>query len=165
MCPAAAPAGFAAWWAAYPGPRTRKKAKPLVAKKYAAAAARVGEDRLAAALAWWSRQVDWTKDGGQYVCAPLVWLNQELWDAAPEDDRPAACLAVAVKQFIGQPWYGLWSRSFEGFQDGDRCRLLLQQQQERGWRPDEDAFYRALDADDVAGAMAALWAGRIEVAS
>lgn len=161
----AEPAGFAEFWEAFPKRRRTERAKS--AKLWARITAKVEPAVILAGLARWNASKDWAKDGGEFTPMPATWLNGRRWEDDPEPDQanPAACLATAVRQFVGQPWYGLWSRSFDGFQDGDRARLLLQQQQERGWRPDEDAFYRALDADDVAGAMAVLWDGRIEVAS
>ena len=32
-------------------------------------------------LSRWRLSRDWTDDGGAYVCAPLVWLNNERWTA------------------------------------------------------------------------------------
>ena len=29
----------------------------------------------------WRKSRDWSEDGGAYICAPLVWLNNERWDA------------------------------------------------------------------------------------
>ena len=31
----------------------------------------------------WKESYDWNKDDGQFVCAPLVWLNNERWEATP----------------------------------------------------------------------------------
>jgi len=40
---------------------------------------------------WLKTTADWLKDGGAYIPAPLVYLNQQRWDGAeiPEFDAPS----------------------------------------------------------------------------
>jgi len=75
---------FAGFWEAYPGPRKQDKKKCLAKfAKYL----READDAVAlfnkvmAGLDKWKATDTWTKDDGRFVCAPLVWLNNERWDA------------------------------------------------------------------------------------
>lgn len=75
---------FVAWWQAYPG--IRKQDKRKCADKFARVLRKSGDavslfNRIMDGLDKWKRCETWTKDGGRYVCAPLVWLNNERWEA------------------------------------------------------------------------------------
>ena len=39
-------------------------------------------ERVIAAVEWFKGTTDWTKEAGQYIPAPLVWLRQRRWEAA-----------------------------------------------------------------------------------
>ena len=75
--------GFAAFWLAWPtGDRKQAKGKCLEAWKKAGA-----EPHAALVLAHVERMKAsplWTKDGGQFVPAPLVYLNQRRWEGAED---------------------------------------------------------------------------------
>lgn len=75
---------FDAWWKAYPGPRKQDKRK--CAEKFARILRKSGDavslfNRIMGGLEKWKRCETWTRDGGRFVCAPLVWLNNERWEA------------------------------------------------------------------------------------
>ena len=75
---------FDAWWKAYPG--IRKQDKRKCADKFARILRKSGDavsmfNRIMGGLDKWRRCETWTHDGGRYICAPLVWLNNERWDA------------------------------------------------------------------------------------
>jgi len=76
---------FVAFWDAYPGPRKQDKKKVRVKfEKIIGTNPDKGVsmfNKIMNGLAKWKTTDTWTKDGGQYVCAPLVWLNNERWDA------------------------------------------------------------------------------------
>lgn len=76
--------GFAAFWQTWPsGDRKQAKGKCLEAWKKAGA-----EPQAALVLAHVERMkssVLWTKDGGQFVPAPLVYLGQRRWEGANDD--------------------------------------------------------------------------------
>lgn len=76
---------FAAFWNAYPG--LRKQDKKKVRAKFEKIIGTNPDkavsmfNKIMNGLAKWKTTDTWTKDGGQYVCTPLVWLNNERWDA------------------------------------------------------------------------------------
>lgn len=75
--------GFAAFWAAWP-PSDRKQAKGECLKAWKKAGA---EPQAALVVAHVERMKSsslWTRDGGQYVPAPLVYLNQRRWEGAED---------------------------------------------------------------------------------
>jgi uncharacterized protein YdaU (DUF1376 family) len=74
------PAGFDAFWQAYP----RKQAKTQAAKAFA----RLRADdtllaRMLSAIAQQAATEQWTKDGGQFIPMPASWLNGGRWEDAP----------------------------------------------------------------------------------
>ena len=75
---------FERFWTAYPGPRKTDKRK--CREKFAAILRESGEPdamlrRMLDGIDRWRKSRDWSEDGGAYICAPLVWLNNERWDA------------------------------------------------------------------------------------
>lgn len=78
---------FSAWWDAYPG--TRKDAKSRVYTKWQALLKRgdVRTEDLFMGLLRWINSEEWQKDCGQFICAPLVWLNKERWMTEPKPGR------------------------------------------------------------------------------
>ena len=78
--------GFAAFWQAWPsGDRKQAKGKCLEAWKKAGA-----EPQAALVLAHVEHMKAselWTKERGQYVPAPLVYLHQARWEGANDDAR------------------------------------------------------------------------------
>lgn len=81
--------GFDAFWKAWPS-STRKAAKAQCLEKWqgkglASIAATVIEHVAAMA-----KSEQWTKDKGQFVPAPLVYLNQARWEAPTEAQAVAA---------------------------------------------------------------------------
>lgn len=83
---------FAAFWEAYPGPRRRDRARceakwnSLTADHRARALDALGRD---------ARSSDWTKQNGQFIPAPLVWLNRKRW---LDDD--ASSPAVSARALV-----------------------------------------------------------------
>jgi hypothetical protein len=75
------PAGFADFWAAWPtSDRKQAKGKCLAAWKKAHAE-RVAADVLAHVKRMKASEA-WTKQGGQFIPAPLVYLNDRRWEGA-----------------------------------------------------------------------------------
>ena len=71
--------GFCKFWDMYPG--VRRRAKPACWRKWQT----IKPDdemikQILRALKACSETWEWKKDGGQYVPAPLVWLNQGRWE-------------------------------------------------------------------------------------
>ena len=75
---------FAAFWEAYPGPRKVDKRK--CGEKFARIL-RGSKDPvkmfngILAGIDRWKKTDTWHKDDGRFICAPLVWLNNERWEA------------------------------------------------------------------------------------
>jgi hypothetical protein len=80
---------FSAFWQAWPSHK-RKVARSQCAAKWETKGCDAFADAVMAALARAVRSEDWTKEGGKYIPAPLVWLNQDRWEAPAAEDQPSA---------------------------------------------------------------------------
>lgn len=88
--------GFDLFWQTWPKNTqtyTRKGAKAACLKVWAARHHETQADTIIAHVRWLSTTADWLKDGGAYIPAPLVYLNQQRWDGA-EIPRPAEALEI-----------------------------------------------------------------------
>lgn len=81
--PAAAGGSFGAFWAAWPRHR-RKADRPKCEKQWASARLDEHAGAIMAALAAFKTSPDWTKEGGQYIPAPIVWLRGQRWEVPLE---------------------------------------------------------------------------------
>lgn len=78
--------GFAAFWLAWPtGDRKQAKGKCFEAWKKAGAEPHAA--LIVAHVERMKRSTHWTKDDGQFVPAPLVYLNQRRWEGT-SDEQP-----------------------------------------------------------------------------
>jgi hypothetical protein len=96
--------GFNEFWQAYPsGPR--KVAKKQCLDRWARLECAESASHILAHVEWMKTQPDWVKDGGAFVCAPMVYLNQQRWlDWTPEPERPKKPDALAeIKAHKGAP--------------------------------------------------------------
>jgi len=96
--------GFPEWWKAYPsGPR--KVAKQQCLDRWARFDCASSATLILQHTEWLKTQPDWTKDGGTFVCAPLVYLNQRRWldwtPPAPKQDATKATQQMLDNQFKG----------------------------------------------------------------
>lgn len=85
------PAGFDAFWAAYP----KRKSKGAAEKAWRS----INPDELLfgtilAAVDRAKTQPDWRKDGGQFIPYPATWLNRKGWE--DEVAQPATERRVAI---------------------------------------------------------------------
>lgn len=83
--PTPEPPGFTAFWALWPGNTAtyiRKGAKAECLKRWKARHHESQAETILAHVRWLKTTADWLKDGGAYVPAPLVYLNQQRWDGA-----------------------------------------------------------------------------------
>lgn len=78
------PLGFARFWSAWPK-SDRKGAKGECLKAWMKAGAEASADAVVAHVEHMATTLLWTKDGGQFVPAPLVYLNQRRWEGAEDD--------------------------------------------------------------------------------
>lgn len=80
--PASETPGFDAFWAAWPASHRKVNKKQCLAK-WIADDLEIWADEVVAHVKACAQGADWTKDGGQFIPAPLVYLNQERYLAAP----------------------------------------------------------------------------------
>lgn len=77
--------GFDAFWAAWPN-HPRKAAPGQCRKKWASKGCAEHAAKIVAHVEAMKASDQWTKDKGQFVPAPLVYLNQDRWEAAVTAD-------------------------------------------------------------------------------
>ena len=78
--PAAAPDGFAEFWAAYP----KKVGRPAAERAFRAARLNGHLPDVLADIAVKTHSPGWMKDGGQFVPNPATYLNQRRWEDVQE---------------------------------------------------------------------------------
>jgi hypothetical protein len=77
--------GFEAFWSAWPRNTqtyTRKGCKAECLKRWRARHHETQAGQIVKHIEWLKTTADWLKDGGAYIPAPLVYLNQQRWDGA-----------------------------------------------------------------------------------
>ncbi len=97
--------GFASFWSMWPK-HSRKVARKQCQKKFNDAI-RDGADmaEMMAALGRAKASDEWRKDGGAFIPAPLVWLNQARWEAPiVEAPQEAATKAVDETRALLAEW-------------------------------------------------------------
>jgi hypothetical protein len=82
------PPGFARFWLVWPK-NDRKEARGKCLDAWRKAKAESMADAVVAHVERMKGSAAWTKDGGQFVPAPLVYLNQRRWEGA-EDGNEAS---------------------------------------------------------------------------
>lgn len=78
-----APVRFAAFWEAYPGPRKNAKAK--CAEIWTSRGLEPIADQILGHVEAMKKSDQWRRDEGQFVPAPMTYLNQRRW----EDGNPS----------------------------------------------------------------------------
>lgn len=88
--------GFDEFWQAWPA-GIRKVAKRQCREKWERRKFSAIGTLIVAHVGWMKTQDEWLKDRGAYICAPLVYLNQERWEGwTPEPERPKRVEAIEV---------------------------------------------------------------------
>lgn len=98
------PAGgaFDRFWSEWPKHK-RKVAEDQCRAKWKAKGCESIADQVIDAVKAFKASDDWRKDGGEFIPAPLVWLNQGRWAAAPALKQEAAAVGVAqAESFLSQ---------------------------------------------------------------
>jgi len=95
--------GFPEFWKAWPsGPR--KVGKQQALDKWARFGCADCASHIVAHIEWMKTQDDWVKDGGRFICAPLVYLNQQRWvDWEPPVIRKKHDVLAELKSHKGAP--------------------------------------------------------------
>jgi phage replication O-like protein O len=92
---------FLKFYSTYPGPRKHGRIKPFQAWKKALKLHGLTEESLLEqclnALVWQIKSEDWTKEDGQFIPAPEVYLNGARWEQEPYDPKEAAKKAAKIK--------------------------------------------------------------------
>jgi uncharacterized protein YdaU (DUF1376 family) len=127
-----ADAGFDQFWKAYPAIGSRKAAKPQCLAKWKTKRCSEITARILRALEAQKASPKWQENAGEFVPAPLVWLNQERWTATEEADAAApewwetrAGANAMAKQLGVQPWDE--TEPFHVFRD--RLRNLIEEKE------------------------------------
>lgn len=96
--------GFLEFWKAWPT-NSRKVAKQQCLDKWARYGLSDMKDHIIAHVEWMKTQEDWVRDQGRFICAPLVYLNQQRWDGwEPPRMRPVRPTALdEIKAHKGSP--------------------------------------------------------------
>lgn len=81
--------GFSEFWEAWPK-SSRKQAKGYCLKAWVKAGAYKSKDAILAHIESLKDTDGWTKNNGEYIPAPLVYLNQKRWDGAELAESVAA---------------------------------------------------------------------------
>lgn len=95
--------GFPEFWAAWPaGPR--KVAKQQCLDRWARLECSESASHIRAHVEWMKSQPDWLKDAGNFICAPLVYLNQQRWvDWVPPPVNTKPSTLQVIKEHKGAP--------------------------------------------------------------
>jgi hypothetical protein len=80
------PSGFARFWTAWPK-SDRKAAKDQCLARWKSKNLESVTDEILLALEKFKASEQWSKSDGQFVPAPLVWLNQKRWEAVSGANR------------------------------------------------------------------------------
>lgn len=83
------PSAFAEFWRSWPR-HIRKANRKKCEHAWRSNGLDAKADEILSSLSRWKRSDQWSRDGGQYIPAPLVWLNQERWEV---EDIPEASAA------------------------------------------------------------------------
>lgn len=93
--PPQAAAGFDNFWNEYPNTH-RKQAKGKCLEVWKKARAEPDAGVILGHIARLKTSPDWTKNNGEFIPAPLVYLNQRRWDGATEMALEGGILAGAI---------------------------------------------------------------------
>jgi hypothetical protein len=85
------PPGFTRFWDVWPK-SDRKEAKGKCLESWLKGGAEAHADRIIAHVERLKASAGWTKNGGEFIPAPLVYLNQRKWEGA--ESGPAALGAI-----------------------------------------------------------------------
>ena len=100
--------GFEDWWKAWPA-STRKAAKKQCFEKWKSRGFASSATHIRMHTEWMKTQADWLKNNGEFICAPMVYLNQERWSEwtppAPKQPEKHVLLVMAehAKRAVPMP--------------------------------------------------------------
>lgn len=86
---------FEAFWAAWPK-STRKGGKSTCLAKWNKMKLDTQADQIIKHVEWMKTTDAWTKQNGEFIPAPLVYINQMRWDGAEIPEMPEVTVNVNV---------------------------------------------------------------------
>ena len=86
---------FEAFWAAWPK-STRKGGKSTCLAKWNKMKLDTQADQIIKHVEWMKTTDAWTKQNGEFIPAPLVYINQMRWDGAEIPETPEVTVNVNV---------------------------------------------------------------------
>lgn len=86
---------FEAFWAAWPK-STRKGGKSTCLAKWNKMKLDTQADQIIKHVEWMKTTDAWTKQNGEFIPAPLVYINQMRWDGAEIPEIPEVTVNVNV---------------------------------------------------------------------
>lgn len=94
---------FAAFWESWPA-NIRKVARTQCEAKWHKRGCDAIAERVLASLSAHKASAAWAKDDGEFIPAPLVWLNQSRWEAFTETaiERAADADIAATKAYLAE---------------------------------------------------------------
>lgn len=91
-------AGFDSFWETWPS-HPRKADREKCRTHWRAEKLAERADDIVGRVVAWKLSRDWTKDGGQFIPAPLVWLRKKSFDSVPPSPAPQKDLISAHTGF------------------------------------------------------------------
>lgn len=140
---------FDAWWKEYPS-CSRKVNKKVCHDKFVRILKNSNDgvstfNQIMDGLKKWIASKDWNKDGGQFICAPLVWLNQERWTADVEADPTKHFIPKKPIVVKDTDWTLCRERCANCGANGCKCGAKLPPMMwERPTAPEECSKYKSL---------------------
>jgi hypothetical protein len=112
------PAGFARFWSAWPK-SDRKGAKGKCLESWVKGNAEPHAERIVAHVERLKASAGWKKNNGEFIPAPLVYLNQRKWEGV---DEPAGSwwLSAGFSDKFEAENHGCYERNASQFHDGKR---------------------------------------------
>jgi hypothetical protein len=112
--------GFVAFWRVWPK-SARKEAKGKCLESWRRAGAEALTDQIVAHVERLKRSPGWTKQGGEFIPAPLVYLNNRRWEGA-EEDGPSGkwWLAAGFENVYEANNAGCYEHTADQFRDGQK---------------------------------------------
>lgn len=93
--------GFDDFWASWPS-GTRKVAKQQCRAKWIKHALSGSAKHILAHVVFMKTQEDWLKGNGSFICAPIVYLNQQRWADWIPDTRPTFDPVAATRELLAE---------------------------------------------------------------
>jgi hypothetical protein len=119
--------GFARFWDVWPK-SDRKEAKGKCLESWVKWNAEPHTERIIAHVERLKASQNWKKDSGQFIPAPLVYLNQRKWEGVDESSTtsvPAWCSAAGFPNIYEASNAGCFQHNAAQFHDGKHVEVAL----------------------------------------